>query len=62
MQSSSTLSLGLFKSGLIQDSAIDYVGDLERLDIGIPDKILADLPETQPLKDFFFRFVYFCLA
>ncbi len=47
---SSTLSLGLFKSGLIQDSAIDFVGDLERIDIGIPDKILADLPETQPLR------------
>ena len=49
-KSSCTISLGLFKSGLIQDSAIDFVGDLERLDIGIPDKILADLPETQPLR------------
>ena len=48
--SSSTLSLGLFKSGLIQDSAIDFVGDLERVDIGIPENILADLPETQPLR------------
>ncbi len=45
-----TLSLGLFKAGLIQDSAIDFVGDLERVDIGIPDCILADLPETQPLR------------
>jgi NAD(P)H-hydrate epimerase len=26
------------------------VGDLERVDIGIPDKILADLPETQPMR------------
>jgi len=49
-KASSTLSLGLFKTGLIQDSAIDFVGDLERVDIGIPDKILADLPETQPLR------------
>ena len=47
---SSTLSIGLFKSGLIQDSAIDFVGDLERVDIGIPSNILADLPETQPLR------------
>jgi hydroxyethylthiazole kinase-like uncharacterized protein yjeF len=47
---SSTLSLGLFKSGLIQDSAIDVVGNLERIDIGIPDKILTELPETQPLR------------
>ncbi len=49
-KASSTLTLGLFKSGLIQDSAIDFVGDLERVDIGIPDKILADLPDTQPLR------------
>ena len=49
-KATSTLSLGLFKTGLIQDSAIDFVGDLERVDIGIPDKILADLPETQPLR------------
>ena len=48
--SSSTLSLGLFKSGLIQDSAINFVGDLERVDIGIPENILSDLPETQPLR------------
>ena len=49
-KTSSTLSLGLFKSGLIQDSAIDYVGNLERLDIGIPHKIIAGFPETQPLR------------
>ncbi|WP_269606622.1 NAD(P)H-hydrate dehydratase [Prochlorococcus marinus] len=49
-KASSTLSLGLFKTGLIQDSAIDFVGDLERVDIGIPDKVLAHLPETQPLR------------
>ncbi len=49
-KASSTLSLGLFKSGLIQDSAIDYVGNLERLDIGIPDKILAGFPDTQSLR------------
>ena len=49
-KASSSLTLGLFKSGLIQDSAIDYVGNLERVDIGIPDKILAGFPETQPLR------------
>jgi len=47
---SSTLTIGLFKSGLIQDSAIDFVGALERIDIGIPKKILADFPRTQPLR------------
>jgi len=49
-EATSTLSLGLFKSGLIQDSAIDFVGDLERIDIGIPEKILAEFPKTQPLR------------
>ena len=49
-KASSTLSLGLYKSGLIQDSAIDFVGDLKRVDIGIPDKILANFPENQPLR------------
>ncbi len=49
-KASSTLSLGLFKSGLIQDSAIDFVGDLKRVDIGIPGRILAEYPETQPLR------------
>ena len=47
---STSLTVGLFKSGLIQDSAIDFVGDLERVDIGIPDKILTGFPETQPLR------------
>ncbi len=47
---STTLTVGLFKSGLIQDSAIDLVGDLERVDIGIPKRILAELPRTQPLR------------
>ena len=47
---SSTLTVGLFKSGLIQDSAINSVGDLERLDIGIPRHVLADLPRNQPLR------------
>ena len=47
---STSLTVGLFKSGLIQDSAIDLVGDLERVDIGIPKKILSELPRTQPLR------------
>ena len=46
----STLTVGLFKSGLIQDSAIDSVGDLQRVDIGIPEKILADFSVSQPLR------------
>jgi len=51
-RASSTLTIGMFKSGLIQDSAIDFVGKLERVDIGIPQKILSDLQvnQTQPLR------------
>jgi len=47
---SKTLTVGLFKSGLIQDSAINFIGDLERIDMGIPKKILNVLPRTQPLR------------
>ena len=49
-KSSLTLTVGLFKSGLIQDSAIDIVGDVERIDIGVPQKILSVFPSTQPLR------------
>ncbi len=35
-----TLTIGLNKQGLIQDIAIPYVGELIRLDIGIPQKVL----------------------
>jgi len=47
---SATLTIGLFKSGLVQDSAIDFVGDLERVDIGIPKRMLAEFSVTQPLR------------
>ena len=49
-KNTSTLTIGLFKSGLIQDSAIDVVGDLERIDIGVPREILSVFPSTQPLR------------
>ncbi len=49
-KASSTLAIGLFKFGLIQDSAIDFVGCLERIDIGIPESILTDFFRTQPLR------------
>ncbi len=32
------------------NSDIQLLGDLERLDIGIPRHILADLPRNQPLR------------
>ncbi len=46
-KASTSLTIGLFKTGLIQDSAIDFVGDIERVDIGIPEKILAEIPRAQ---------------
>ena len=49
-KASSTLTLGLYKSGLIQDSALNCVGNLERVDLGIPEKVLADFSEEKPLR------------
>ncbi len=49
-KANSTLTIGLYKSGLIQDSAISSVGHLERVDLGIPEKILVGLSENQPLR------------
>jgi hydroxyethylthiazole kinase-like uncharacterized protein yjeF len=44
-----TYSLGLLKTGLIQDQALAWVGQLERLDLGLPAALLATLPSHQPL-------------
>ena len=45
----STYCLGLLKTGLIQDQALDWVGRLERIDLGLPAALLATLPHRQPL-------------
>lgn len=44
-----TLCLGLLRQGLVQDSALAWVGRLERLDLDIPPHLLETLPEDQPL-------------
>jgi hydroxyethylthiazole kinase-like uncharacterized protein yjeF len=44
-----TYSLGLLKTGLIQDQALAWVGQLERVDLGLPAALLATLPPRQPL-------------
>lgn len=44
-----TYCLGLLKQGLVQDTALAWVGQLERLDLGLPAALLADLPADQPL-------------
>ncbi len=49
-KASFTLTVGLIKSGLIQDVALPYVGNLIRIEIGIPEFVLKTLPEFVPLK------------
>jgi len=44
-----TLCVGLWKRGLVQDSALRWVGQLERVDLGLPRALLAQLPPDQPL-------------
>ena len=46
---SRTFCLGLRKQGLVQDSALAWVGELERLDLGLPAARLNALPADQPL-------------
>ena len=48
-KSSLTLTVGFFKQGLIQDKAINYVGRLERIEIGLPDHLYKNLPQNIPL-------------
>ena len=44
-----TCCIGLLKRGLVQDSALAWVGQLERIDLGLPAALLADLPQSTPL-------------
>jgi len=47
-----TYCLGLFKQGLVQDAALAWVGQLERIDLGLPTGLvapLAPLAASQPL-------------
>ena len=46
---SHTWCLGLLKQGLVQDSALAWVGELERIDLGLPAALLNGLPADQPL-------------
>ena len=45
-----TLTVGLLKQGLIQDAAIDHVGRLVRVDMGVPEILLKQLPQSQPRR------------
>ncbi len=44
-----TLCIGLWKRGLLQDLALRWVGKLERVDLGLPRRLLEHLPANQPL-------------
>ncbi len=44
-----TYTLGLIKQGLVQDAALAWVGELRRLDLGLPKRLLDALPPEQPL-------------
>jgi len=44
-----TTTIGLVKTGLVQDPALAHVGQLVRLDLGLPPALLAGLPANQPL-------------
>ncbi|MEB3255059.1 MAG: NAD(P)H-hydrate dehydratase [Synechococcaceae cyanobacterium] len=43
-----TWCLGLAKRGLLQDGALHWVGELERIDLGLPAPLLATLPPETP--------------
>jgi NAD(P)H-hydrate epimerase len=43
-----TYSIGLIKRGLVQDAALRWVGQLERVDLGLPP-VLVGQPSTDPL-------------
>ena len=44
-----TLCIGLIKQGLVQDSALAWVGRLERIDLGLPAPLLQTLEPQPPL-------------
>jgi ADP-dependent NAD(P)H-hydrate dehydratase / NAD(P)H-hydrate epimerase len=43
-----TLCIGLIKQGLVQDSALAWVGQLERIDLGLPAPLLQTLAPEPP--------------
>jgi NAD(P)H-hydrate epimerase len=44
-----TYTIGLIKTGLVQDQALSWVGKLERIDLALPQALLDRLPQQQPL-------------
>ncbi|MEB3326815.1 MAG: NAD(P)H-hydrate dehydratase [Synechococcus sp.] len=48
-QAITTYAIGLVKTGLVQDQALAAVGELERIDLGLPKALLDTLPGQTPL-------------
>jgi hypothetical protein len=44
-----SLSIGLLKQGFLQDQALAWVGQLERIELGLPAQLLQGLGPNQPL-------------
>ena len=44
-----TLAIGLIKQGWLQDPALRWLGQLERIELGLPQPLLQALPPQQPL-------------
>ena len=44
-----TYTIGLIKTGLVQDQALSWMGKLERIDLALPQALLDRLPPHQPL-------------
>jgi NAD(P)H-hydrate epimerase len=44
-----SLSIGLLKQGFLQDQALAWVGQLERIELGLPASLLQGLGRDQPL-------------
>ena len=44
-----TLAIGLIKQGWLQDPALRWLGQLERLELGLPKALLQTLPTAQPV-------------
>lgn len=44
-----SLSIGLLKQGWVQDTALTWVGRLERVPLGLPQQLLGTLPPQQPV-------------
>ena len=48
-QAISTYAIGLLKTGLVQDAALEAVGALHWVDLGLPPSLLQELPVSAPL-------------